>query len=107
MLVIFLIRLIFKKNVNKEKKLTKKDIPYVIGMVLLNIAAPILMMFGLERTSAANASLLNNFEIVMTSLIALLLFKEKISGRLWFGIAAITVSCIILSFDSLEDLVHC
>lgn len=102
MLFILLIRLFFKKRVKKEKSLSKKDIPYVIGMVLLDIAAPILMMFGLERTSAANASLLNNFEIVITSLVALLIFKEKISGRLWLGIAAITVSCIILSFESVE-----
>ena len=102
MLFILLIRLFFKKRVKKEKSLSKKDIPYVIGMVLLDIAAPILMMFGLERTSAANASLLNNFEIVITSLVALLIFKEKISGRLWLGIAAITVSCIILSFENVE-----
>lgn len=102
MLIIFIIRLIFKKNIKKEKTLTKKYIPYILGMVLLDIAAPILMMFGLERTTAANASLLNNFEIVITSLVALLLFKEKISVRLWLGIAAITLSCIILSFESVE-----
>lgn len=82
MLFIYLFRLVFKKKIKKEKKLTKKDLPYVIGMVILDIAAPILMMFGLSTTSAANASLLNNFEIVMTSLIALLFFKEKISPRL-------------------------
>lgn len=102
MLMIFLIRLIFRKNIKKEKKLFKKDIPYILGMVLLDIAAPILMMYGLEKTTAANASLLNNFEIVITSLVALLLFKEKISKRLWLGIGAITLSCIILSFESIE-----
>lgn len=99
---IYLFRLIFKKNIKKEKKLSKKDIPYVIGMILLDILAPILMMFGLQSCSAANVSLLNNFEIVMTSLIALLIFKEKISARLWFGIGAITISCLILSIENLE-----
>lgn len=101
---IFLFRMIFKKKIKKEKKLEKKDLPYVIGMVILDIAAPILMMFGLSTTSAANASLLNNFEIVMTSLIALLFFKEKISPRLWLGIGAITISCVILTFESYEAL---
>lgn len=71
-------------------------------MVFLDIAAPILMMYGLEKTTASNASLLNNFEIVITSLVALLIFKEKISKRLWLGIGAITLSCIILSFESIE-----
>lgn len=103
MVFIYLFRFIFKKSTKRENKLTKKDLPYVIGMIVLDIAAPILMMFGLFSTSAANASLLNNFEIVMTSLIALLFFKEKISQRLWLGIGTITLSCFILSFESLES----
>ena len=101
MLFIFLFRMIFTKKIKREKKLTKKDLPYVIGMVVLDIAAPILLMFGLSTTSASNASLLNNFEIVMTSLIALLFFKEKISPRLWLGIGAITISCVILIISSI------
>lgn len=56
-----------------EQKLTVKELPYTIGMVLLDIAAPIALMIGISKTTAANASLLNNFEIVATSLIALLL----------------------------------
>jgi len=80
-----------------SNKLTKSDLPYVIGMVLLDIAAPILLMFGLTMTNASNASLLNNFEIVATTLIALFIFKEKVTSRLWTGIALITVSIIILS----------
>lgn len=56
----------------RGEMLTKAELPYTIGMILLDIAAPILLMLGLERTNAANASLLNNFEIVATSLIAFL-----------------------------------
>ena len=60
--------------VTKEKgeKLTKAELPYTVGMVLLDVAAPVLLMLGLQATSSANASLLNNFEIVATSLIAFL-----------------------------------
>ena len=56
----------------KEKgdPLTRAELPYTIGMILLDIAAPILLMLGLERTNSANASLLNNFELVATSMIA-------------------------------------
>ncbi len=46
----------------QEMRLTKKDLPYTLGMVILDIAAPIFLMIGLTRTAAANASLLNNFE---------------------------------------------
>ena len=83
----------------RETRLTRKDLPYTLGMVILDIAAPIFLMIGLKRTTAANASLLNNFEIVATSLIALLVFKEKIGKRLWIAIALITLSSILLSVE--------
>jgi drug/metabolite transporter (DMT)-like permease len=54
-------------------------------------------------TTSANASLLNNFEIVATSLIALLIFKESISKRLWGAIVLITISSIILSVKDLSS----
>mgnify|MGYP001164797458 FL=1 len=78
----------------------KDEKPYILGMVLLDILAPALLMFGLRSTLAANASLLNNFEIVATSLIALLLFKEAISRRLWIGIALVTLASVLLSMES-------
>ncbi len=83
----------------REMRLTRKDLPYTVGMVVLDIAAPIFLMIGLKRTTAANASLLNNFEIVATSLIAMAVFKEKISKRLWFAIGLITLSSILLSVE--------
>lgn len=94
---------------NKQKRaargphLTKKDLPYIIAMVVLDIAAPVFLMMGLTRTTSANASLLNNFEIVATSVIALMLFGEVISRRLWLAIGLITLSSIILSFED----AHC
>ena len=59
----------------QEMWLTRKDLPYTPGMVVLDIAAPVFLMPGLRRTAAANASLLSSFEIVATSLIAMLLFR--------------------------------
>ncbi|MBQ4165946.1 MAG: DMT family transporter [Oscillospiraceae bacterium] len=84
---------------DKEKPLTKKELPYTVGMVVLDIAAPIFLMIGLTMTSAANASLLNNFEIVATSIIALCIFKEKISKRLWLGIVLVTTASVLLSVE--------
>lgn len=88
----------------KEQRLTRRELPYTAGMVLLDIAAPVFLMFGLRMTSAANASLLNNFEIVATSLLALLVFKEKISARLWAAIGLVTASSIILSVEDISSL---
>jgi len=87
-----------------EQPLTKKELPYTIAMVLLDIAAPILLMFGLTMTTAANAALLNNFEIAATAIIALAVFNEKISRRLWAAIALVTAASIMLSFEDMGSL---
>gem|GEM_PF-452231 len=92
------------KSHRGEKKLTRKDLPYTLGMILLDIAAPILLMLGLKSASSANASLLGNFEIAATTLIALLLFREKVSKRLWAAILLITLSSGILSFEDMSSL---
>lgn len=83
----------------KSNSLTKAELPYTIGMILLDIAAPILLMIGLETTNSANASLLNNFEIVATSLIAFFAFKELLSKRLTLAIIFVTLASITLSFE--------
>lgn len=102
MLIIGEARKIIGRN-NKEKKLRARDIPYTIAMVILDIAAPICLMKGLEISSAASVSLLNNFEIVATSLIAYVIFKERISKRLWCAIVLITLSSIILSYEGIDS----
>lgn len=92
------------KTPSREEKLTARELPYTVAMIVLDIAAPIFLMLGLNITSAASASLLNNFEIVVTALIALIVFKERISPRLWLGILFITASCALLSFEDIADL---
>lgn len=88
----------------KEKPLTRRELPYTIGMIVLDIAAPLFLMAGLTMTTAANASLLNNFEIVATSVIALVIFHEAISKRLWIAIGLVTVASLILSFEDISSL---
>ena len=97
--VVFLITKNKAQNINE--KITKKDIPYVFGMIVLDIIAPILLMFGLLDSASSNASLLNNFEIVCTSLIALFVFKETVSNKMWTAIFLITISSFVLSFEKI------
>ena len=93
-----------KKQEKKEARITKKEFPFVLGMIVLDIAAPILLMLGLTMTNSATVSLLNNFEIVATSVIALAIFKETIGRRLWIAIILITLSSILLSAYDLGNL---
>ena len=85
--------------------LTKKELPYTAAMVVLDIAAPILLMLGVERTTSANVSLLNNFEIVVTSLIALVIFQETLSRRLWIAIGLVTAASVLLGWEGSGGLV--
>lgn len=89
---------------DSAERLNRKDLPYTIGMVLLDIVAPIFLMTGVKLGTSANASLLGNFEIVATTIIAMLIFKEKVSGKLWAAIALITLSSVILSFGGRGSL---
>ena len=103
MMMVNIIKVLCKKE-QIEAKMTKKELPYIIGMVVLDIMAPVFLMLGLTMTTSANASLLNNFEIVATSLIALFIFKEAIGKRMWIAIALITLSSIILSVEDFSSL---
>lgn len=92
------------KSEKPEERLTRADLPFTIGMVVLDILAPILLMLGIHTGTSSNASLLGNFEIVATTMIALLVFKEKVTRRLWAAIGFITISSVLLSFGGAEDL---
>lgn len=91
-------------KLKEEMNLTRKELPYTLGMIVLDILAPIFLMVGLTMTTPATVSLLNNFEIVATSLIALFIFKEFITKRLWIAIGLITVSSILLSVEDFSSL---
>lgn len=92
------------RHEKKEERLRRGDLPYAVGMVVLDIAAPILLMAGINAGTSANASLLGNFEIVATTIIALALFHETVSRRLWTAIGLITLSSLILSFEGSGSL---
>ena len=85
-------------------RLTKSDLPYTVAMVLLDIAAPILLMVGIRASAAASASLLGNFEFVATTAVAFLIFRERVTKRLWAAIALVTLASAILSFQGAGSL---
>jgi drug/metabolite transporter (DMT)-like permease len=80
---------------------SKKDFIWLMGATLFGgILGPVLLMKGLSLTSAATSSLLLNMEGVLTSCIAWLVFKEHYDRRIIFGMIAIVVGGIILSWSA-------
>ena len=93
----------FRKEPASER-LGREDAWYTAGMIALDIAAPIFLMIGIKSSSASGAALLENFEIVATTLIALIIFKEVVTKRLWIAIALITAASFILTLDGTEGV---
>lgn len=79
--------------------LVKDDWIWLIGAIGFGgILGPILLMFGLQQTSAATASLLLNLEAVLTALLAWIVFKENTAHRIVLGMLLIVLGGILLSW---------
>jgi drug/metabolite transporter (DMT)-like permease len=84
-----------------EAHLSRSDLPWLVGAMLAGgVAAPIILLLGLERTPASTASLLLNFESVATTLIAVYFFKESIDRRISWAVGLVTFASILLSWTS-------
>ena len=95
-----LIQRINKQGLNSEAQIKKPDYLWLVGAIIAGgIAAPITLLFSLQNTPAATASLLLSFEGVATTLIAFFVFKESISHRAWWAIVLITLASIFLSVN--------
>lgn len=83
-----------------EAPLRRHDVPWLVAVVLSGgLAGPLLLMLGLERTSAASGSLLLNLEGLATMLIAWIAFRENVDRRLMLGAAAILLGAVALSWS--------
>jgi drug/metabolite transporter (DMT)-like permease len=71
------------------------------GAILLGgIAGPVLLLLGLRTASAGSVSLLLNFEVAATALLAALLFGDALGTRGWFGVGGVVAGGTLLSWDS-------
>ncbi len=82
-----------------QSGLVKGDWIWLIGAISFGgILGPILLMFGLQQTSAATTSLLLNLEAVLTALLAWIVFKENTALRIVLGMLLIVVGGILLAW---------
>ncbi|WP_298224309.1 DMT family transporter [Acidocella sp.] len=77
-----------------------------LGLVILSggLGGPLLLMFGLSHTGAANASLLLNLEGLATMGIAWVVFRENVDRRLLLGAFAILAGAALLSWQGRASL---
>jgi drug/metabolite transporter (DMT)-like permease len=83
-----------------EARLRCSDLPSLCSAVALGGAvAPVLLMVGLARTTAASASLLLNLEGLVTMGIAWRVLRENVDRRLLLGALAILAGAMLLSWS--------
>lgn len=83
-----------------EASLNLSDLPWLAGTVLFGgVLGPVLLLFGLNQTDAASASLLLNLEAVFTLLLAWVVFREHADRRLFIGAVAIVAGAMLLSWQ--------
>lgn len=70
--------------------------PLAVAVVLGGAIGPVLLVSGLARTSAATASLLLNFELVATIVLAATVFREHLGSRLLAAAALVTAAGVVL-----------
>lgn len=83
-----------------EAPLRRTDLPWLAAIVLFGgIVGPLLLMLGLNQTSASSGSLLLNLESLASMGIAWLVFRENVDRRLLLGAFAILAGAVVLSWS--------
>lgn len=81
-----------------ESKMTKRDFRVLVFVVICgSILAPLLLLNGLNITTAVNASLLLNAESLFTVLIAFAFLNERCARKEYIGIFMLLVGVIFVT----------
>ena len=84
-----------------------REWPWLLGAIACGgVLGPILLMYGLSRTSASNASLLLNLEAVFTALLAWIVFGENAGRRVVLGMALIVGAGAMLAWSPDAGFAH-
>jgi drug/metabolite transporter (DMT)-like permease len=84
----------------REAPLAARDWAWLAGAIVSGgVVAPVLLLWGLAGSGAAETSLLLNFEGVITTLVAAVLFREAIGARVWLAALIMLAGGFVLAYD--------
>ena len=86
----------FAKGKKSPKKIGKKFLFLVIMLGVTDVLAITTNFFGLNYTTAVNATILINTELLFSVIIALTIFKERLQKKESFPLGLIALGAIIL-----------
>jgi drug/metabolite transporter (DMT)-like permease len=92
---------LFETPTQTETTISKKDYK-ILALVIVcgSILAPLLLLYGLNETTASNTALLLNAECLFTVLIAFFFLRERGEKKDYFGIFLLFIGVIILTTNA-------
>lgn len=87
-----------KSAIAEVKALTRRQRLKLQGSILFGgILGPLCLAYGIKYATAAEVSLLLNFETVTTTVIAALVFREHVSLRVWLANALLVIGAVFIT----------
>ena len=81
----------------------RKDYLWILVVSLLGaVAAPALLLYGLQQTEASDASILTNGEVIFTIILAAAFFGEKPRGRIGALAVGLVIAGLFIATTDLE-----
>lgn len=99
-----------KKDLNVLKQMDRKKRTKVIALTVaggfLLIINWYLFIFAMNHISLKSASFAYLICPILTTILAYLILKEKLSKWQWFAVSLSLISCVILSFGDVTELIY-
>ncbi|MGM9483055.1 DMT family transporter [Roseateles sp. NT4] len=90
-----------RRPAEREARVARADLPRLLAMALFGAAlGPAALAWGLQRSSATGASLLLTLEALFTALLAAVLYREQLDGRVRMALALLTAGGAALVLDA-------
>lgn len=113
--LLLIINLLFRKEFIKNswenfkilpQKIKKQTILLTIGGGFLLVLNWFLFMYAVNHVSLQSASFAYLICPIITTVLAFLILKENINKQQWFAVILCIISCVILSYGHIKDLIY-
>lgn len=98
-LIYFICGIFFTPIVKKSKiisKITRKDVMFMVLIGIAEVSGLITYFYGMSTSTAVNASIFSNSEIIFALVIAMLIFRERLEIRECIPFSMIIIGMMII-----------
>jgi drug/metabolite transporter (DMT)-like permease len=89
-----------RRTAAREARLARGDLPRLLAMAAFGaVIGPVALAWGLQHTSGASASLMLTLEAFFTTVLAWMLYRETMGGRVWTAMLLLLAGGAALVFD--------